>query len=64
MEGGKKKGKERKEGKKKGRRRGGKKSLSASARNAGLFQVKELFHLELLEAFNMVRVYRDLLIEK
>lgn len=53
----------RREGKK-GRKEERKKALSISDRNARLFQVEEVFYFELLEAFNIVKVYHDLPIEK
>lgn len=47
-----------------GRKEERKKALSISDRNARLFQVEEVFYFELLEAFNIVKVYHALPIEK
>lgn len=41
-----------------------KKSLPISARNMGLCQIKGVFYLVLLEDFDIVKVYCDLLIGK
>lgn len=49
---------------KEGRKEERKKALSISDRNARLFQVEEVFYFELLEAFNIVKVYHALPIEK
>lgn len=61
-------GQEGKEGRrregKKGKEEERKKALSISDRNARLFQVDEMFYFELLEAFNIVKVYHALPIEK
>lgn len=57
-------GKEGRRGGKKGRKEERKKALSISNRNARLFQVEEVFYFELLEAFNIVKVYHALPIEK